>query len=49
MFRREITFLPLTFVLSVTAIKDAYEDRRRYNMDKEVNGRKCTVLKVRAV
>ena len=43
-FGKEITMLPLLFVLSVTAIKDLFEDRRRYLSDKEVNNRKCNVF-----
>jgi P-type E1-E2 ATPase len=33
--------LPLVFVLAVTAIKDAYEDYRRYRSDRELNSRPC--------
>lgn len=38
-FGREVAMLPLLFVLAVTAIKDAYEDRRRARQDKETNAR----------
>ena len=32
-FGKEISMLPVIFVLGVTAIKDAFEDRRRYVSD----------------
>ena len=42
-FGREVAMLPLIFVLGVTSIKDAYEDRRRAKQDKETNGRRSDV------
>lgn len=33
----EVAYLPLVFVLVAPAIKDAYEDYRRYKCDKQVN------------
>eukprot|EP01137_Pigoraptor_chileana_P009577 Opistho-2@58073 len=42
-FGKEVAMLPLLFVLAVTAIKDAYEDRRRRISDREVNNRLSTV------
>lgn len=42
-FGKEIAMFPLLFVLSVTAIKDIFEDRRRYISDKEINNRICHV------
>lgn len=42
-FGKEIAFIPLAFVLSVTAVKDIFEDYRRYRSDKEVNARVCRV------
>ena len=39
----EIAFLPLVFVLLVTAVKDIFEDYRRFKSDREVNTRKCKV------
>ena len=38
-FAKEIGFIPLLFVLTVTAVKDIFEDYRRYKSDKEVNSR----------
>ena len=38
-FGKEISMIPLIFVLAVTAIKDLVEDRQRYLSDKIVNNR----------
>ena len=35
--------IPLLFVLSVTAVKDAFEDYRRYRSDKSINSTPCMV------
>ncbi|XP_070196933.1 phospholipid-transporting ATPase VA-like isoform X2 [Littorina saxatilis] len=40
-FAKEIAAVPVLFVLSVTAVKDAYEDFRRYRSDKKVNSLTC--------
>ncbi|KAK6168454.1 hypothetical protein SNE40_020985 [Patella caerulea] len=40
-FAKEITMLPVVFVLAVTAVKDAYEDFQRYRSDKKVNFQNC--------
>ena len=40
---KEIGFIPVIFVLAVTAIKDIFEDYRRYRSDREVNGRLCKI------
>lgn len=42
-FGKEIAMIPIIFVLTVTAVKDAFEDFRRYKSDKKVNGSKCRV------
>lgn len=39
------SLLPLLFVISTTAFKQAYEDYLRHKVDKEVNNRSCHVLK----
>eukprot|EP00033_Pygsuia_biforma_P001285 GCRY01001452.1.p1 GENE.GCRY01001452.1~~GCRY01001452.1.p1 ORF type:complete len:1119 (-),score=332.21 GCRY01001452.1:1076-4432(-) len=39
------TALPLTLVLAVTAAKEAYEDYKRHQSDKEVNNRTTHVLR----
>ncbi|ESR58925.1 phospholipid-transporting ATPase 1 [Citrus sinensis] len=43
-FGRGVSILPLAFVLSVTAIKDAYEDYRRHRSDRIENNRLANVL-----
>ncbi len=40
---KEVGFLPLLFVLSVTLVKDLFEDYRRFKSDREVNRRLCKV------
>ncbi|MED6211735.1 Alanine--tRNA ligase [Stylosanthes scabra] len=43
-FGRGVSVLPLAFVLFVTAVKDAFEDWRRYKSDKVENNRIATVM-----
>ncbi|XP_067872451.1 phospholipid-transporting ATPase IC-like [Heterodontus francisci] len=38
------TMIPLTFVLSVTAVKDLIDDIARHKNDREINNRPCDVL-----
>ena len=42
-FGREVSMIPLLFVLTVTAVKDAFEDLRRFRSDREVNNREVLV------
>ena len=42
-FGKEIGYVPLLFVLAVTAVKDIFEDYRRYRLDREVNSKLCRV------
>lgn len=42
-FGKEVAMIPVLFVLGVTAIKDAFEDHRRYVSDKRVNNSTCRV------
>ena len=42
-FGKEVAMIPLVFVLSVTALKDAFEDYRRYRSDKKINNLACRV------
>ena len=44
-FGKEISMLPVIFVLGVTAVKDVFEDRRRYRSDKRVNNSYCRIYK----
>lgn len=43
-FGKEVAMIPVIFVLAVTAVKDAYEDYRRYKSDKRINHNKCRVF-----
>lgn len=43
-FGRTVSLFPLLFVLSVTAVKDGYEDWRRHRSDKKENNREAHVL-----
>lgn len=43
-FGRGVSILPLSFVLLVTAVKDAYEDYRRHRSDRIENNRLASVL-----
>ncbi|CAN8006374.1 unnamed protein product [Ixodes hexagonus] len=42
-FGKEVAMIPVLFVLGVTAIKDAFEDHRRFVSDKRVNNSTCRV------
>lgn len=42
-FGKEISLIPVLFVLGVTAIKDLFEDRRRRASDKRINNTTCRV------
>lgn len=42
-FGRQISIIPVGFVLGVTAVKDLFEDRRRRASDKRINNSTCRV------
>ena len=42
-FGKEISMIPVLFVLGVTAIKDMFEDRRRHLSDKRINNLTCRI------
>lgn len=42
-FQPEVSVIPICIILAVTAIKDAWEDLRRYKSDKVINSRECLV------
>ncbi|XP_017650720.1 probable phospholipid-transporting ATPase VB isoform X2 [Nannospalax galili] len=42
-FQPEMSTVPICVILAVTAIKDAWEDFRRYKLDKVINNRECLV------
>ncbi|XP_078407140.1 phospholipid-transporting ATPase VB isoform X1 [Cetorhinus maximus] len=43
-FHKEITMLPLIIVMSITAIKDGFEDYKRYRFDKKINQARTQVF-----
>lgn len=42
-FQPEVNLIPICIILGVTAIKDAWEDLRRYKSDKVINNRECFI------
>ncbi len=42
-FQPEISIIPIVFVISITAVKDLWEDQRRKKSDQKVNNRLCDV------
>ncbi|XP_072221952.1 phospholipid-transporting ATPase VD-like [Leuresthes tenuis] len=42
-FQAEVSLIPIVLVLSVTAIKDIFEDYRRFNSDRLINKLPCRV------
>uniref|UniRef100_A0A672SA95 Phospholipid-transporting ATPase n=1 Tax=Sinocyclocheilus grahami TaxID=75366 RepID=A0A672SA95_SINGR len=42
-FQPEISIIPIVFVMSITAVKDLWEDQRRRKSDQKVNNRLCEV------
>lgn len=45
-FGRTVSLFPLLFVLTVTAIKDGYEDWRRHRSDRNENNKESPVLQI---
>ncbi|KAK7880414.1 hypothetical protein WMY93_032948 [Mugilogobius chulae] len=43
-FQPELALAPVVFILSVTGIKDLWEDYRRHRSDKEINHMDCLVF-----
>ncbi|XP_043925463.1 phospholipid-transporting ATPase VB isoform X1 [Protopterus annectens] len=46
-FQPAMNVIPICIILCVTAIKDAWEDFRRYKSDKEINNIECLIYKRR--
>lgn len=42
-FQPEVSMIPICIILAVTAIKDAWEDLRRYKSDKVINNQECLI------
>lgn len=47
-FQPEVNVIPICIILGVTAIKDAWEDLRRYKSDKVINNGECLVYSRKA-
>lgn len=45
-FGRTVSLFPLLFVLTVTAVKDGYEDWRRHRSDRNENNREALILQL---
>ncbi|KTG02148.1 hypothetical protein cypCar_00030580 [Cyprinus carpio] len=43
-FQPEISIIPIVFVMSITAVKDLWEDQRRRKSDQQVNNLLCDVF-----
>uniref|UniRef100_A0A803YRU0 Phospholipid-transporting ATPase n=1 Tax=Meleagris gallopavo TaxID=9103 RepID=A0A803YRU0_MELGA len=42
-FQPEVSLIPICVIMAMTAIKDAWEDFRRYKLDKEINHMCCYI------
>uniref|UniRef100_A0A8B9DQM2 P-type ATPase N-terminal domain-containing protein n=1 Tax=Anser cygnoides TaxID=8845 RepID=A0A8B9DQM2_ANSCY len=42
-FQPEVSMIPICIIMAMTAIKDAWEDFRRYKLDKEINHMGCYI------
>ena len=42
-FQPQVALIPICIILSLTAIKDAWEDFRRYQSDRQLNNRPCLI------
>uniref|UniRef100_A0AAR2KWY8 Phospholipid-transporting ATPase n=1 Tax=Pygocentrus nattereri TaxID=42514 RepID=A0AAR2KWY8_PYGNA len=42
-FQPQVALIPICIILSLTAIKDAWEDFRRYQSDRQLNGMTCLI------
>ncbi|XP_068273215.1 phospholipid-transporting ATPase VB [Nyctibius grandis] len=42
-FQPEVSVIPICVIMAITAIKDAWEDFRRYKLDKEINNMGCYI------
>lgn len=42
-FQPEVALIPICVILSLTALKDAWEDFRRYQSDKKLNNMPCLI------
>ncbi|KFQ19715.1 putative phospholipid-transporting ATPase VA, partial [Mesitornis unicolor] len=42
-FQPEVSVIPVCVIMAIAAIKDAWEDFRRYKLDKEINHMGCYI------
>uniref|UniRef100_A0A8C4WMC5 Phospholipid-transporting ATPase n=1 Tax=Gopherus evgoodei TaxID=1825980 RepID=A0A8C4WMC5_9SAUR len=42
-FQPAVSLIPICVIMAITAVKDAWEDFRRYQLDKEINNMVCLV------
>lgn len=42
-FQPEVALIPICVILALTALKDAWEDFRRYQSDRKVNNMPCSI------
>lgn len=42
-FQPQVALIPISVILALTAIKDAWEDFRRYQSDRKLNSRACLI------
>lgn len=42
-FQPEVALIPICVILALTALKDAWEDFRRYQSDRKVNNTPCSI------
>ncbi|XP_072529657.1 phospholipid-transporting ATPase VB [Salminus brasiliensis] len=42
-FQPQVALIPISVILALTAIKDAWEDFRRYQSDRQLNSRPCLI------
>lgn len=42
-FQPQVAIIPISVILSLTAIKDAWEDFRRYQSDRQLNSMPCLI------
>ncbi|KAI4899202.1 hypothetical protein NFI96_023595 [Prochilodus magdalenae] len=42
-FQPQVALIPICIILSLTAVKDAWEDFRRYQSDRQLNNRPCLI------
>lgn len=44
-FQPAVSLIPICIIMAITAVKDAWEDFRRYKSDKEINSMGCLIFR----